>query len=345
MIPVIKLHRYTLEDAVAIVKPHVSKSARAYLNNHVAEYYETTSREDTIEAAYDFADSGNYKVIISCGGDGTLNAVYTGIYMSDNPHCPIGLFRGNGGNGAHDSVDIPHLKSSQLELIVNALEVRKEAVVQPVDIIQVVPDKGNSVYAQFFGIGATGEVIYHRENLNAIGERLSMPKFFKKVGIEDEIKNILRSSHFHTIKYLGSTLWTLLRNNGFKAYIESPENNWHFELCREITLGNRTTPGKGIKLLPYSDIHGGEFDVRAFSISNFEMLLHNGVIARGVKRNIPGIAEFKTHRMKVTFYEKAPFMHYDGESYYNSKTRELFFRIIPKAVSFIMPRTVSEYET
>jgi diacylglycerol kinase family enzyme len=319
MRPISKKYPRELEDVVAISKPQVIRRVKNFVKSNVPVFIESKSAEHAKDLSQDIAESGNYKAIVSVGGDGLLNLIYSSLYESGNPYLPIMPWRGNSGNGAHDSIGIPKTNRDQLEFLVNAFSEKDSAenfktmaqIITPC-IMEITINEGEKkLYSQFFGMGVTGEVIDLREGMNDRVEEALLPRF---------VKDFFQGKTLQFPKYAIATAISHLRDHRFDVefeYSDFDDELQHVKLdnCKEITIGNRITPGKGVYVLPNAKIDADYFDVMYLTMSNPEILRNMGAVLKGKKTDSPNLVRTCARDMTLRFPKGGPSIHYDGERF------------------------------
>ena len=206
----------------------------------------TTGAEDAIFITRDAIVDGA-SMVVSVGGDGTINEVINGFFINKipiNPLCELGVIDCGTGGGFASTVNLPDSIDKQIELILQSTAV-------PIDLGCVdFIDSSNKPTSRFF-VG---------ECQTGIGSLV-----VSKIG--SKLKAIAGGYAF----FLVSTVAALtLKPSALKVKYDDNQEEEHRLLG--LVVGNGIVCGGGMKLTPNAKLNDGLFDV---------LLIHNmGLIQR-----------------------------------------------------------------
>lgn len=84
------------------------------------DLYETTGEEDLKEIVHQALASGDYDLVVACGGDGTVSGVVDGLAQQD---VPLGVLPGGTGNAFAAELGIPDAMEAALDILVGEHEI------------------------------------------------------------------------------------------------------------------------------------------------------------------------------------------------------------------------------
>ncbi len=264
----------------------------------------TTGPGHASHLAQEAARSGKYGVVVSGGGDGTLNEVVNGLCRAagEGPTMPLGVFPIGSGNDFASVLRIPREPAG---MVTRLLEGKRR--LSDVGLLRS-PDLLTATEAERYFINNSGVGFEAQVNL--------------------ESRRIRRLSGF--MIYLVAVFRALVRYHQPHVHA-SWEGGERVEPLLLITVGNGRRAGGGFWLTPFAEIDDGLLDVgfaKALSRVGILRLLPKAMKGRHIYD--PAYDMVKTPTLTLHTDIPVP-VHTDGEAIIEA-TREISYRIIPKKV-------------
>ena len=243
------------------------------------DFVETTGPGHATEAAR----TASAPVVVSVGGDGTINEIANGITGSTKR---LGIIPAGSGNDFIKSAGVPRRP-------LQALQTLFKGVARPVDIGTV------------------------RCTLEKEGGGNSAPRLFINgvgVGFDAAVAARTREIPFlsGTALYILAVLQTLGKFNppDFKIQFDGSSRQARGLL---IAVGNGKCAGGGFYLTPDARVDDGLLDICSVDDKNiFEILSLMPRVMRGKHHNVSGVKFFKEKRLTISADERF-YVHADGE--------------------------------
>jgi diacylglycerol kinase (ATP) len=260
---------------------NVFSSLLGELERRAASYeiVETTAPGHATEAAR----AASTPVVVSVGGDGTINEIANGIAGSTKS---LGIIPAGSGNDFIKSVGIPRKP-------LQALQTLLQGVTRPVDIgtVRCTPRKegGGNFEPRLF--------------VNGVG-----------IGFDAAVAARTREIPFlsGTALYVLAVLQTLGKYAPPNFTIQFDDSSRETKGLL-IAVGNGKCAGGGFYLTPDASVDDGLLDICSVDQKNiFQILSLMPRVMRGKHHNVPGVKFFKEKRLTISADE--PFyVHADGE--------------------------------
>lgn len=264
-----------------------------------AEY--TRRSGHATELASDAIAEG-YRYIIAVGGDGTVNEVVNGLFVTDQPPegTVLGILPGGTGSDFVRTLGIPRDP-------LQAMPVLARDQVRPVDVGVIDCMSGGKPLRRFFvnvaGVGFDGEV-------STRDKRIS-----KRVG--------------GTLPYLTALLVTLFsyRNKNVRISFDGNEREGKFN---SVIVCNGQYFGGGMWIGPQAKADDGAFDVVTLGdLNKAELLLNLPRIYNGAHLTHPKVDCFRAREIRVEAKQRM-FIQAEGELIGEAPAT---FRILPAALN------------
>ena len=259
----------------------VFRSLQAELERRTIRYelVETTAPGHATEAAR----AAVTPIVVSVGGDGTINEIANGITGSTK--C-LGIIPAGSGNDFIKSVGVPRKP-------LQALQTLLRGVIRPVDIgtVRCTPTRD--------GEGIFGPRLF----VNGVG-----------VGFDAAVAARTREIPFlsGTTLYVVAVLQTLGKYAppNFRIQFDGSSRDVRGLL---IAIGNGKCAGGGFYLTPEARVDDGLLDICSVDDKNiFQILSLMPRVMRGKHHNVPGVKFFKEKRLTISADETF-YVHADGE--------------------------------
>jgi diacylglycerol kinase (ATP) len=253
------------------------------------------------------ARTADTPVVVSVGGDGTINEVANGLSGSGKH---LGIIPAGSGN---DFIKSVHISGKPLR----ALETLMQGSVRTVDIgsVRCTPTKE--------GAGNFEPRLF----VNGVG-----------VGFDAAV-----AARTREIKYLsGTALYVLAVLQTLGKYTPPTFNIESVGFTRQtkgllIAIGNGTCAGGGFYLTPDARVDDGVLDICSVNDKNiFQILSLMPRVMRGKHHNVPGVTFFREKALTITADEPF-FVHADGEIV-GANVRRVEVGLISQKLSVISER-------
>ncbi len=245
-------------------------------------------------------------VIVSVGGDGTLNEVINGLNLEKEN--TIGVLPIGSGNDFIKNIGLKKIFDHDIDLILN--NKNRKYITVDIGIVEYFRKNSASretkIFSNAVGIGFDAQVAH----LNQNNKKLS--------GIISYIHAVFRS--LKSLKYLDLSLkFNDLEINGHKLL---------------VTVGNGISSGGGFYLNPYAIVDDGLLDITIVDKISKPRLVQ--ALPKALFNKLETVAEAKMYKSKAAMLKLnfPAYVHTDGESLGNDIV-ELNIQIIEKKVKFI----------
>lgn len=272
----------------------------------------TNHEGHAIEIAEREASEGR-KLIIACGGDGTINEVANGILQS-GIDAELGIIPSGTGGDFRRTLEIPTRTR-------DAARVLKTGITRKIDVGKVTfvgrNDKNETRY--FLGVssfGLAGEVI---ERTKEEEEKL--------------IEKVLPTKAAYTI----ATLQSKLASPNKKVFVQLDEKA---ELCLTVTnlcIANARYFGGGMFVAPDAKLNDGKFDVVSIGdLSTAQVLLNGYKLFLGTHFNIENVNHTLAKKITARQMDKSDEIKIEIDGELPGKLPAIF-ELIPNALSLRIP--------
>lgn len=272
-----------------IVNPAAGKGAgKSVFNSLLGELERRGVAYEIVETrgpghATEAAREASTPVIVSVGGDGTINEIANGIAGSTKS---LGIIPAGSGNDFIKSVGVPHKPLQALQTIL-------QGVTRDVDIgtVRCTPtrDGGGNFEPRLFvnGVGAGFDA--------AVAARTREIPFLSGTAL-----------------YVVAVLQTLGKYTppNFRIQFDGSSREGRGLL---IAVGNGQCAGGGFYLTPDAKVDDGFLDICSVDDKNiFQILSLMPRVMRGKHHNVPGVKFFKEKKLTISADEQF-YVHADGE--------------------------------
>lgn len=248
-----------------------------------------------------------YEIIMSVGGDGTMNEVLNGFFDEGeliNENASLAIFSKGTGCDAIRTIGIDKDVSSIIEVLKNGKSRRLD-----VGLAEFMHYEGKMTQRYFLNVsdvGIGGETTY-RVNKNS-----------------KALKGFL--------SFLMGALATMIsyKNKDFEIIIDDITIN---ERLNSIIVANGKYFGGGMKIAPMADMNDGYFDIIIIgNINKFDFLINFPKIYKGEHMNHPKLMYYRGKKIRVNSKQKA-LIEVDGEQ---PGVVEAKFEILPNKLKVIV---------
>lgn len=252
------------------------------------------------ELARDAARNG-HDLIVSVGGDGTLNEVVNGLYQAGaNGHMMVGIIGTGTGSDYIRTVDVPRGVRDACRSLLNPRRLTVDA-----GVVEYVRDNHalRRLFVNFAGLGFDSEVV------KATGQR------FKRFGARPA--------------YLLGLLSTFLSYRNREMTLTLDGVTEHRKVCT-VVVSNGRYGGGGMLVAPNADATDGLLDIMTVNdISKPDLLWSLPRIYRGTHLSHPKVSAKRAREIEIRLTQPVP-LQADGELLGEAPAR---FRILPAAVT------------
>lgn len=260
----------------------------------IFDYHLTQSLDEVPEI---IKKSDEFDVIVSVGGDGTLNGILNCLINSDKIIGVVPLGTGN---------DFP-IMINVTKNIDNALETIINGKVKEIDVGYLVTEKYRKYFINAVGVGFDAKVGYTKNEIRFIDGGLS--------------------------KYILSLFSSLITYKTPQIKIELDESHKFEKKCFLITVGNGKRTGGGFLLTPDAEIDDGLFDVCIIDeVSRLKVTKEFTKVLKGLHTSMPEVAIYRTNRVLIQSSEEL-YLHYDGET--PGLVKNIQISLIPKKMKIL----------
>ncbi len=265
----------------------------------VGKYY-TKKKNDAMQETINTCNSGNWDIIIACGGDGTVNEVATGIVKSINK-LPVAILQSGTVNDFANYMNIPNKITEFFQMIKNR------------HIAEIDLGKINDKY--FVNVAAGGL-------LTDVGFQVPV-----------EAKAILGRMAYY---FEGMRTLILEGIEPIHIKVESEQYTAEEDIILFI-ISNSSSIGGFKKLAPDADVLDGFLDVLIIKDSDIAELANIFFnVLKGDHINHPKVTYFKTKNIFIQA-NKDMTIDIDGEEGGNLPAN---FKIIPKSMKIIVNKEI-----
>lgn len=276
----------------------------------------TRSQGDGIRLAQTAAENGT-KLIIACGGDGTINEVANGI-LNSNRAAELGVLPSGTGGDFRRTLGIPS-KSADAARVLQAGATKK------IDVghVSYLNDSGEAAARYFLNVSSVG--------LSAsIIERVKT-----KNKLEWLPNDLLRGKATFAL----STLQEVLELNHSTIRIsidDAPEKSLKTIL---FAVANSRFFGGGMKIAPDAALNDGFFNIiNIGDIKTAKILLNAYKLYNGTHLELDEVKFTLAKKIKVSPFEKSELIHIETDGELPGKLPATF-QIIPQALTVRVPKT------
>ncbi len=275
----------------------------------------TRKQGDGIRIAFEAAKRGR-KLIIACGGDGTINEVANGILLSQED-VELGVLPSGTGGDFRRTIGI----STEIRQAAKQL---REGVTKQIDV---------------------GKISYTTEE-NGQAERyfLNISSFGLSASVIRRVKTSTKLQWFIPLQQLRgklgfalSTLQEIIESNSIYIKVrldEKEETSLHtlnFCICNACFFGG------GMKIAPNARLNDGFFDIiNIGNISALKVILNSYSLYRGTHLSLPEVGSVLARKVEARPFEKNQQIQIEADGELLGKLPAKF-EIIPNALKIRIP--------
>jgi diacylglycerol kinase (ATP) len=265
-----------------------------------AEIFVTESKSDIRRAVHQA--SQNHDVIIACGGDGTVNEVFSQAIDLD---VTLGVLPMGSGNDFAKSV---HFSTKTA----HAIEQLREVMPEYIDVVRFRTNLGDGYMFNTLGIGLDGAINHVASGVT----RLKGPLIY----IYSALKSIFNIKIGH-----------------FQLIIDGIEFNSHLIM---LTVANGKIEGGNFKVAPHAQNNDGKLDLVTLPpIPTYQLLPLLPLFLLGKQSLYPQVSTRNFHTLDLVLDIGLP-LHVDGEQM-GLKVTELHIELLPSKIRVLMPMDLS----
>lgn len=275
------------------------------------EVRHTTHAGEALALAPAMIAERNVLTIVAVGGDGTVNEVVNGIYLSDkSSSVRFGLIPAGSGNDFARGYGIPSQPSAALDCILAS-----EAVYDA-DLLQI----GRRIAINSIGAGLDGKVA--------------------KVTNEARYKKWMNRLGFGMLAYVLSLVRVLCTYKPTEVWLSVDGNEYHMTNVWLIAVANIPYYGGGMMICPRAIPNDGLAEICVVSqIHRWQLLQVFPLVYKGKHVHHPAV-HFYTG-VKISIRSNFPLIvHTDGEisdDIHADKEAPLYIQVLPKSLQIIVP--------
>ena len=272
---------------------------------------------DGIILAKKAAESGR-NLIISCGGDGTINEVVNGIMQAENPEVEMGVFPSGTGGDFRRTIGIPPEPRQ-------AAKALREGKTQIIDVGKVtyVSHKDISESRYFLNISSFG--------LSAeINKRVGANSFLKWLPFGKTIRG--------KAKFAFSTFQEVLEIESRVVNVLVDDKTSNLLQTLNFCVCNGRFFGGGMKIAPDAKLDDGYFDlVNIGDIKTARILLNGYKLYNGTHLDLREVQASHAKKIEVTPVNENAIINIEADGELPGKLPATF-EILPKALKIRVPR-------
>lgn len=244
------------------------------------EVFETRSINDAILIGAKTVQK-HFDIVISAGGDGTINQVLNGIFVDHSPptRLPVmAILPLGSGNDFARSLDLDNSPVGFVDRL-------KKFHTREIDVGEVF----FSVSPPQMGISSMQERRYF---LNVFDVGMGPPV----------VRGVLESGRAFgsAVAYYQSIVKTFFSYKPLMLHAKGDDWEWHSEM-RSLAIGNAKYFGNGLCIAPDAEMDDGLFDVFACgAVSVLDFILQSVPLKKGKKIKHPQVSYFKSKKIELS---------------------------------------------
>lgn len=247
-----------------------------------------------------------YTMIVSMGGDGTLNECLNGFFSggtNEYPDCVLGLLPfGSGGDFAR-SINLPRNYREAVKHLITKKTKR-------IDIGRASFPESRIASRYFINIANTGLVALIMKEVN--GMNRSVPPL---------------------ARYLSGTMMGFVQSKNIKVRMRITPQGTHTVNLTNVIVANGQYFGKGMRQTPQAKLDDGLFDVLVIKNATLAQLIMHFPQLYGVKTSLPNkiIENYRATEVAISLVDATDklYSEMDGENYGEGG---VVFQIVPQAI-------------
>lgn len=251
-----------------------------------------------------------FDLIVSMGGDGTLNECLNGFFEDGlplKPHAALGLLPFGSGGDFTRTLQLPR----DYQLATEHLLTRKT---RQIDVGLVSFPGSRTAPRYFINIANTGAVAMIMRRVNAMNRRIPP-----------------------LARYLAGTVLGFVDSKNIKVRLRLKPQGTHVVSLTNLVVANGQYFGKGMRPAPQAKIDDGLLDVVVLKNANLTQLMLNFPQLYGVKSALPTkiLETYRAREVSVSLIHAQDklYTEMDGETYGEG---EVHFQVVPGAIPFKM---------
>jgi diacylglycerol kinase (ATP) len=260
------------------VWPQIASDLRSQFGSFRAVF--TTHRGDAAALASEAARKGA-KLIIACGGDGTVSEVANGI-LSSGKEAELGILPSGTGGDFRRTLEIPSRTRDAARVLRTGRSVRID-----VGRVSYTDQNGADATRYFVGVASCG----------------MSTKVIERVKSDD-------------VSFVSALLKTAMRNAPVRLVVQLDDSHEHHLVVSNLCIANARYFGGGMKIAPDAKLTDGKFDVVSIGdLSAMKIFTSAPRIYTGSHLSMPEVSHTLARKITVRAADRAAevALEVDGE--------------------------------
>ena len=260
------------------VWPQIASDLRSQFGSFRAVF--TTHRGDAAALASEAARKGA-KLIIACGGDGTVSEVANGI-LSSGKEAELGILPSGTGGDFRRTLEIPSRTRDAARVLRTGRSVRID-----VGRVSYTDQNGADATRYFVGVASCG----------------MSTKVIERVKSDD-------------VSFVSALLKTAMRNAPVRLVVQLDDSHEHHLVVSNLCIANARYFGGGMKIAPDAKLTDGKFDVVSIGdLSAMKIFTSAPRIYTGSHLSMPEVSHALARKITVRAADRAAevALEVDGE--------------------------------
>ena len=314
MLPLVIVNPKSASGATREKWPATASDIRTHFGPFQVAF--TKARRDGIELARRGVESGR-KLIIACGGDGTVNEVANGI-LETGEDVELGILPSGTGGDFRRSLEIPHG-------IREAARSLRESTTRPIDVGKVTfhDHEGHEVSRYFLNVSSVGLAA-------SIIERVKSSNYANWLPVTS-----LRGKASFAL----STLQEVIGIQHATVRLRLDGGDEHNLNTINLCIANARYFGGGMLIAPDAKIDDGYFDVvNIGDLGTMKILLNAYTLYRGTHLSLPEVKSKRAKRIEIAAAEDSKDIHIETDGELPGRLPALY-EMVPKALKVRVPNS------
>ena len=293
-LPLVIVNPASADGATRENWPKIASDLRTHFGSFSVSFTESAghARELAAEAA-----NRNIKLIIACGGDGTISEVANGIIESKR-EAELAILPGGTGGDFRRTLEIPSRTRDAARILRTGRTARID-----VGRVSYVDQNGNDATRYFVGVASCG----------------MSTKVIERVKADNA-------------SFASALLKTAMRNDPVRLVVQLDDSHEHHLVVSNLCVANARYFGGGMKIAPDAKLTDGKFDVIAVGdLSAVKIFTSAPRIYTGAHLSMPEVSHTLARKITVRAADRAAevALEVDGEL---PGRLPATFQIIPEAL-------------